>query len=98
MSLRRRTSRWVALGVLTLAYFVAGKAGLRTIGLLCGAASIIVLFEDRNKILFFWLAAFVFIAGSILALATMIVTRRQGASLIVSYSAAAVAAAFPVLH
>jgi CDP-diacylglycerol---glycerol-3-phosphate 3-phosphatidyltransferase len=33
---------------------------------LCLAASIIVLFEPSNKILFYWLAAFVFVVGSLL--------------------------------
>src|ERR671935_1964413 len=34
--------------------------------LLCGAASILVLFESRHEITFFWLAAVVFVAGSVL--------------------------------
>jgi CDP-diacylglycerol--glycerol-3-phosphate 3-phosphatidyltransferase len=34
--------------------------------LLCGAASLLVLFEDRNEILFYWLAALVFVVGSLL--------------------------------
>jgi len=38
------------------------------------------------------------IAGSLVALATMVITRRQGAALIAGFIAAAVAAAFPVLH
>jgi CDP-diacylglycerol--glycerol-3-phosphate 3-phosphatidyltransferase len=46
--------------------------------LLCGAASILVLFEDRNKILFFWLAAFVFIAGSILDILDGALARAGG--------------------
>ncbi len=33
--------------------------------LLCAAASILVLFESRNEILFYWLAAFVFVVGSL---------------------------------
>jgi CDP-diacylglycerol--glycerol-3-phosphate 3-phosphatidyltransferase len=34
--------------------------------LLCGAASILVLFEDRQELLFYWLAAVVFVLGSLL--------------------------------
>src|SRR4029077_1350338 len=33
---------------------------------LCGAASVLVLFENRNEILFYWLAAVLFVAGSVL--------------------------------
>ncbi len=33
--------------------------------LLCAAASVLVLFESRNEILFYWLAAFVFVIGSL---------------------------------
>ncbi len=33
--------------------------------LLCAAASVLVLFESRNEILFYWLAAFVFVVGSL---------------------------------
>src|SRR5438132_13116753 len=32
--------------------------------LLCGAASILVLFEHRHQLVFYWLAAVVFVAGS----------------------------------
>jgi CDP-diacylglycerol--glycerol-3-phosphate 3-phosphatidyltransferase len=34
--------------------------------LLCGIASVLVLFEGRNEILFYWLAAVVFVVGSLL--------------------------------
>jgi len=34
--------------------------------LLCGIASVLVLFEDRNELLFYWLAALVFVVGSLL--------------------------------
>jgi CDP-diacylglycerol--glycerol-3-phosphate 3-phosphatidyltransferase len=33
--------------------------------LLCAAASVLVLFESRNEILFYWLAALVFVVGSL---------------------------------
>ena len=33
---------------------------------LCGIASLLVLFETRNDLLFFWLAALVFVVGSLL--------------------------------
>ncbi len=33
--------------------------------LLCATASVLVLFESRNEILFYWLAAFVFVIGSL---------------------------------
>ena len=34
--------------------------------LLCGIASVLVLFEDRNEVVFYWLAALVFVVGSLL--------------------------------
>jgi CDP-diacylglycerol--glycerol-3-phosphate 3-phosphatidyltransferase len=34
--------------------------------LLCGVASVLVLFENRHELLFFWLAAVVFVVGSLL--------------------------------
>jgi CDP-diacylglycerol--glycerol-3-phosphate 3-phosphatidyltransferase len=34
--------------------------------LLCALASVLVLFENRNEILFYWLAAVVFVVGSLL--------------------------------
>jgi CDP-diacylglycerol---glycerol-3-phosphate 3-phosphatidyltransferase len=46
--------------------------------LLCGAASIIVLFEDRNAILFYWLAAGVFVAGSVLDILDGALARAGG--------------------
>src|SRR5262249_15266200 len=33
---------------------------------LCAVASVLVLFENRHELLFYWLAAVVFVAGSIL--------------------------------
>ncbi|MGN6799090.1 MAG: hypothetical protein ACTHKS_13205, partial [Gaiellaceae bacterium] len=33
---------------------------------LCAAAAVLVLFEGRNEILFYWLAAIVFVVGSLL--------------------------------
>jgi CDP-diacylglycerol--glycerol-3-phosphate 3-phosphatidyltransferase len=46
--------------------------------LLCGAASILALFENRNEILFFWLATFVFIVGSILDILDGALARAGG--------------------
>ena len=46
--------------------------------ILCGAASILVLFEDRHKMLFFWLAAVVFVAGSILDILDGALARAGG--------------------
>jgi phosphatidylglycerophosphate synthase len=34
--------------------------------LLCAIASVLVLFEDRNELVFYWLAALVFVVGSLL--------------------------------
>ena len=45
---------------------------------LCGAASIIVLFENRNGILFFWLAAGVFVLGSVLDILDGALARAGG--------------------
>lgn len=46
--------------------------------LLCGAASIIVLFEGRNELLFYWLAAVVFVAGSLLDILDGALARAGG--------------------
>jgi CDP-diacylglycerol---glycerol-3-phosphate 3-phosphatidyltransferase len=46
--------------------------------LLCLAASIIVLFEPSNAILFYWLAAFVFVAGSLLDILDGALARAGG--------------------
>jgi CDP-diacylglycerol--glycerol-3-phosphate 3-phosphatidyltransferase len=46
--------------------------------LLCGVASILVLFEDRNDILFYWLAAAVFVLGSLLDILDGALARAGG--------------------
>ena len=46
--------------------------------LLCAAASVIVLFEGRNEILFYWLAALVFVAGSVLDILDGALARAGG--------------------
>jgi len=46
--------------------------------LLCGAASLLVLFENRNEILFYWLAAFVFVVGSLLDILDGALARAGG--------------------
>ena len=46
--------------------------------LLCGVASIIVLLENRNEILYYWIATFVFIAGSILDILDGALARAGG--------------------
>jgi len=45
---------------------------------LCLAAAVIVYFEDRNKFLFYWLAAFVFVIGSILDILDGALARAGG--------------------
>jgi CDP-diacylglycerol--glycerol-3-phosphate 3-phosphatidyltransferase len=45
---------------------------------LCGLASILVLFEDRNEILFYWLAAVVFVVGSLLDILDGALARAGG--------------------
>src|SRR5262249_62221595 len=45
---------------------------------LCALASIIVLFENRNEILFYWVAAAVFVAGSILDILDRALARAGG--------------------
>jgi len=45
---------------------------------LCAAASILVLFEGRNEILFYWLAAAVFVAGSLLDILDGALARAGG--------------------
>jgi len=47
---------------------------------LCGLASILVLFEDRNEILFFWLGALVFVIGSLLDILDGALARVGGKS------------------
>ena len=46
--------------------------------LLCGTASILVLFEDRQKLLFYWLAAVVFVVGSVLDILDGALARAGG--------------------
>ena len=47
---------------------------------LCALASILVVFEDRNEILFFWLAAVVFVLGSLLDILDGALARAGGKS------------------
>jgi CDP-diacylglycerol--glycerol-3-phosphate 3-phosphatidyltransferase len=46
--------------------------------LLCAAASVLVYFEDRNKILFYWAAALVFVIGSVLDILDGALARLSG--------------------
>src|SRR6185312_15404965 len=46
--------------------------------LLCAAASIVVLFESRNELLFYWLAAVVFVLGSLLDILDGALARAGG--------------------
>ncbi len=46
--------------------------------LLCGIASVLVLFEGRNEILFYWLAAAVFVVGSLLDILDGALARAGG--------------------
>ena len=46
--------------------------------LLCGVASLLVLFEGRNEILFYWLAAVVFVVGSLLDILDGALARAGG--------------------
>ena len=46
--------------------------------LLCVAASILVLFEDRHEVTFFWLAAVAFVTGSILDILDGALARAGG--------------------
>jgi CDP-diacylglycerol--glycerol-3-phosphate 3-phosphatidyltransferase len=46
--------------------------------LLCFAASVLVLFEDRNELLFYWLAAVVFVVGSLLDILDGALARAGG--------------------
>ena len=48
--------------------------------LLCAVASIVVLFEDRNKILFYLVAAGLFVAGSVLDILDGALARAGGKS------------------
>jgi CDP-diacylglycerol--glycerol-3-phosphate 3-phosphatidyltransferase len=45
---------------------------------LCLAAAVLVYFEDHNKLLFYWLAAFVFVVGSILDILDGALARAGG--------------------
>jgi phosphatidylinositol phosphate synthase len=47
---------------------------------LCGLASILVLFENRNEIAFYWAAAITFVAGSILDILDGALARAGGKS------------------
>ena len=46
--------------------------------LLCGTASVLVLFEGRNELLFYWLAALVFVVGSLLDILDGALARAGG--------------------
>ena len=46
--------------------------------LLCAAASVLVLFENRHELLFYWLGAFVFVAGSVLDILDGALARAGG--------------------
>jgi phosphatidylinositol phosphate synthase len=46
--------------------------------LLCASASLLVLFENRNELLFYWLAAAFFVAGSILDILDGALARAGG--------------------
>jgi CDP-diacylglycerol---glycerol-3-phosphate 3-phosphatidyltransferase len=46
--------------------------------LLCGIASLLVLFENRNQIVFYWLAALVFVVGSLLDILDGALARAGG--------------------
>ena len=46
--------------------------------LLCGAASVLVLFENRDELLFYWLAAVVFVIGSLLDILDGALARAGG--------------------
>ena len=46
--------------------------------LLCGIASVLVLFEGRNELLFYWLAALVFVVGSVLDILDGALARAGG--------------------
>lgn len=46
--------------------------------LLCAAASVLVMFEDRNKIFFFWAGALVFVVGSVLDILDGALARLSG--------------------
>jgi len=60
---RRLASRYVT----RLSCSRVSPNALTTAGvLLCAAAAVLIPFEDRNKFLFYWLAAALFIVGSIL--------------------------------
>jgi len=45
---------------------------------LCAAASVLVLFENRHELLFYWLAAVVFVAGSVLDILDGALARAGG--------------------
>jgi CDP-diacylglycerol--glycerol-3-phosphate 3-phosphatidyltransferase len=46
--------------------------------LLCGIASVLVLFEGRNELVFYWLAALVFVVGSLLDILDGALARAGG--------------------
>ena len=46
--------------------------------ILCTVASILVVFEDRNELLFYWLAAVVFVVGSLLDILDGALARAGG--------------------
>jgi CDP-diacylglycerol--glycerol-3-phosphate 3-phosphatidyltransferase len=71
--------RFAARSVLGLARTRITPNALTAAGvLLCGAASIVVLLEHRNEILFYWLAMVMFVAGSVLDILDGALARAGG--------------------
>ncbi len=65
--------------VLGLARTRVTPNALTTSGVLfCGIASVLVLFEGRNELLFYWLAALVFVVGSVLDILDGALARAGG--------------------
>jgi CDP-diacylglycerol---glycerol-3-phosphate 3-phosphatidyltransferase len=72
---RRLAARWIG----GLARTRVTPDALTVTGVtLCAAAAVLVYFEYRNEILFFWLGAVLFVAGSLLDILDGALARRSG--------------------
>ncbi len=71
--------RIAARSMLSLARTRVTPNTLTTAGvLLCTAAAVLVFFENRNNLLFYWLGAFVFVVGSVLDILDGALARTSG--------------------
>jgi CDP-diacylglycerol--glycerol-3-phosphate 3-phosphatidyltransferase len=78
-SYTREARKLAARSITSLARTRVSPNALTAAGVsLCGAAAVAAFFENRNEILFFWLAAGLFVVGSVLDILDGALARRSG--------------------